>query len=157
SHRLTPSMLRHSQPPPAIRSKRSMPTAPSLAAKSRAIAREAVWFLPWQTPLAGSGRLGGTCGGRGFPQVGAAHIGRSWLALGVSDCLARNPRLESHRADLRLLGYVAARDQHWHDDRHVPDGLLDPEHTEPRRQSAAPEARRAVARGGGGAHAPGRP
>ena len=36
------------------------------------------------------------------------------------------------RPDLRFFRHLATGHQHRHDDRHLPDGLPDPEHPEPR-------------------------
>ena len=44
---------------------------------------------------------------------------------------------------VRVQRHLAARHQHRHDDRHVPDGVPHPEHAEPRRRSDAGQARRA--------------
>ena len=60
------------------------------------------------------------------------------------------------RPALRLVRHLAARHQHRHDDRHLPDGLRDPEHAEPRHDGAASEARRADPRHRQGAQRAGR-
>ena len=53
------------------------------------------------------------------------------------------------RTAVRLQRHVAARDQHRHDDHHVPDGVPDPEHPEPRHAGDAGQARRADPRDAG--------
>src|SRR3954447_24122088 len=59
----------------------------------------------------------------------------------------RDRRLGGDGAAVRLLRHLAAGDQHRDDDRHLPDGVPDPECPEPRRFGDPVQARRAHSRG----------
>ena len=61
-------------------------------------------------------------------KVGSREVGRAWvfvLALGTVVVWA------IFRPFLRVLGYLAACDQHRYDHRHVSDGVSDPKFAEP--------------------------
>ena len=60
--------------------------------------------------------------------------------------LDRRRGVGDQRPALPLERHLAARDQHRHHHRHLPHGVPDPEHAEPRCGSRADQARRAAAR-----------
>ena len=77
---------------------------------------------------------------RKFAHASAAAVGSPYaFLLGVLIVVVWG----DHRPAVRLLGHLAARHQHGHHHRHLPDGVPHPEHPEPRRQGDPPEARRA--------------
>ena len=62
--------------------------------------------------------------------------------LGVRRGRRGDPGLGADGPDLRLLGHVAARHQHRHDDRDFPDGLPDPARAEQGVQGDPPQTQR---------------
>src|SRR5437879_3179826 len=90
-------------------------------------------------------------------EAGASDVGRDWLSMGVHPRRGRRRRMVGEWALLRLLGHLAAGDQHRHYHRYFSDGLLDPEYAESRSQGNAAEARRADSGRRRRAHAAGGP
>src|SRR5512146_931458 len=73
--------------------------------------------------------LCGTCFALGRLELAVLY--RGWPGSGLGP----------YRAALPLFGYLATRNQYLYDHRHLPDGLSDSEHPEPRRESHPPETR----------------
>ena len=78
-----------------------------------------------------------------FTQVRERHRARDRAARRLRRLRCDRSRLGGQRPDLRLLRHLAAHHQHRHDHRHLPHGVPDPEHPEPRRRGDPGEARRA--------------
>ena len=57
--------------------------------------------------------------------------------------VAHHPRLGHHRPAVWIQRHLAVGDQHRHDDRHLPDGLPDPEHAESGQRGRSAQAGRA--------------
>jgi len=72
--------------------------------------------------------------------VRADNFARRRIIMGLHSCRGCHRDVGGHRPNVSLFGHLATRHQHGHDDHHVPDGLSDSEHAEPRRQSNSPEA-----------------
>src|SRR5258706_9392767 len=83
----------------------------------------------------------GELGRRNLSILRPEDVRLAGLAGGLLARRAQHPRVGAPPPPLRVFGHVAARHQHGDDRRHVPDGLPDPEHPEPRRQGGPPEAR----------------
>ena len=68
---------------------------------------------------------------KAFNLLAERGFARARLGLGIR----RGPRdrsdLGAEWASLSLQRHVAAHDQHWHDHRHVLDGVPDPEQPKP--------------------------
>src|SRR3989454_2803806 len=68
---------------------------------------------------------------RAVPAIRDRRVSVAGLASGVHARAGRDRRLGGVGSDVRLLRYLAARDQHRDDHRHLPHGVPDPEHAEP--------------------------
>jgi hypothetical protein len=51
---------------------------------------------------------------------------------GIYDRRIDHPGLGHYRPDIQVQRYLATGDQHWDDDRHIPDGISDSEYPESR-------------------------